>query len=61
MVRTYTLYERFYSGLKFHSCLNTERAYKRQGHVTFEALCWLFSVMAERPKNDRTTVEVLEK
>ena len=22
--------------------LNTERSYKRQGHATFKALCWLF-------------------
>ena len=25
--------------------LKTKRSYKRQGHATFEALCWLFCVV----------------
>ena len=27
--------------------LNTEQSYKRQGHTTFEAFCYLFCAMAE--------------
>ena len=26
----------------FGFTLNTKRSYKRQGHATFEALCWVF-------------------
>ena len=37
--------------------LNTEQAYKKQGHVTFKALCWLFLCNGGK----RTTVEVVEK
>ena len=33
--------------------LNTERAYKRQGHAPTEVLCWLF---LSKPKRRTTTV-----
>ena len=36
--------------------LNTERAYKRQGHATFEALCWLFCVMVESLNNSQEEI-----
>ena len=42
--------------LRLSLSLNTERFYKRQGHATFEALCWLFCGMAD----SRNTVS-LEK
>ena len=35
--------------------LNTKRSYKRQGHATFEALCWLFCAMVESRNNGRLT------
>ena len=38
----------------------TERAYKRQGHATFEAFCWL-CVIVEIRNNGRATVEVMKK
>ena len=35
--------------------LNTKRSYKRQGHATFEALCWLFCAMVESRNNGCVT------
>ena len=35
--------------------LNTKRSFKRQGHATFEALCWLFCAMVESRNNGRLT------
>jgi len=35
--------------------LNTEQSYKRQGHATFEALCWLFCATVESRNNGRVT------
>lgn len=39
--------------------LHTEQTYKRQGHHTFETLCWIFCVRVESRNNGRTTVEVV--
>ena len=41
--------------LKSYSLLNTKRSYERQGHATFEALCWLFRAMVESRSNGRLT------
>ena len=35
--------------------LNTKRSYKRQGHATFKALCWLFCAMVESRNNSWLT------
>ena len=34
--------------------LNKKQSYKRQGHATIEALCWLFSVMRVESKAELT-------
>ena len=39
----------------FYSVLQSERSFKRQGHATFEALCWLFCVMVASRNNSRIT------